>query len=166
MQGRIKICEGKNVDMVLDEEIHELTLKLQRLHRRSKVKDLGARKNRNFDKQVSVLQRRLEQIGGSSDEIYLREFQEMENISLSIKRSSIADDNVVASGKLNVEILRRKMEGLSKGILLQRMEEEYNSVLSTASNSLASSGSNSKRLEYQDSSWVRVPHQIHHLSPA
>ena len=88
--------------MVLDEEIHELTLKLQRLHRRSKVKDLGARKNRNFDKQVSVLQRRLEQIGGSSDEIYLREFQEMENISLSIKRSSIVDDNVVASGKLNV----------------------------------------------------------------
>ena len=102
MQGRIKICEGKNVDMVLDEEIHELTLKLQRLHRRSKVKDLGARKKRNFDKQVSVLQRRLEQIGGSSDEICLREFQEMENISLSIKRSSIVDDNVVASGKLNV----------------------------------------------------------------
>ncbi|KAH1219857.1 hypothetical protein GmHk_12G033681 [Glycine max] len=159
VSGRIKICEGKNVDKVLDEEIHELTLKLQRLHRRSKVKDLGARKNRNFDKQASVLQRRLEQIGGSSDEIYLREFQEMENISLSIKRSSIVDDNVVASGKLNVEILRRKMEGLSKGILLQRMQEEYNSLLSTASSSLASSGSNSKRLEYQDSSSVRVPHQ-------
>ncbi|RZB71352.1 Pectin acetylesterase 10 [Glycine soja] len=53
-----------------------------------------------------------------------------------------------------VEILRRKMEGLSKGILLQRMEEEYNSLLSTASSSLASSGSNSKRLEYQHSSSV------------
>ncbi|KAL2988529.1 hypothetical protein AAZX31_11G091600 [Glycine max] len=159
VSGRIKICEGKNVDMVLDEEIHELTQKLQRLHKRSKVKDLGARKNRNFDKQVSVLQRRLDKIGGSSDEIYLREFQEMENISFSIKRSSTVDDNVVASGKLNVEILRRKMEGLSKGILLQRMEEEYNSLLSTASSSLASSGSNSKRVEFQDSSSVRVPHQ-------
>ncbi|KAL2329227.1 hypothetical protein Fmac_022654 [Flemingia macrophylla] len=159
VSGRIKICDGKKVDMVLDEEIHKLTEKLQRMHKRSKVKDLGARNNRNFDKQVSVLQRRLEKIGGSSDEIYLREFQEMENISLSIKRSSRIDDNIVASGKLNVEILRRKMEGLSKGILLQRMEEEYNSLLSTASCSLASSGSNSKRVEFQDSSSLRVPHQ-------
>lgn len=73
MQGRVKICEGKNVDMVLDEEIHELTEKLQKLQKRSAAKDLGARhKNRNFDKQVSVLQRRLEKIGGSSDEIFLR----------------------------------------------------------------------------------------------
>ncbi|RDX80128.1 hypothetical protein CR513_39353, partial [Mucuna pruriens] len=158
VSGRIKICEGKKVDMVLDEEIHELTGKLQRLQKRSKVKDLGAR-NRNFDKQVSVLQRRLEKIGGSSDEIYLREFQEMENISLSIKTSSRIDDSIVASGKLNVEILRRKMEGLSKGILLQRMEEEYNSLLSTASSSLASSASASKRVEFQDSSSTRVPHQ-------
>ncbi|TKY67830.1 Myosin-related isoform 1 [Spatholobus suberectus] len=159
VSGRIKICEGKKVDMVLDEEIHDLTKKLQRLHRRSKVKDLGARNNRNFDKQVSVLRRRLEKFGGSSDEIYLREFQEMENISLSIKRSSRIDDSIVASGKLNVDILRRKMEGLSKGILLQRMEEEYNSLLSTASSSLASSGSTSKRVEFQDSSSIRVPHQ-------
>ncbi|XP_020215056.1 vimentin [Cajanus cajan] len=159
VSGRIKICEGKKVDMVLDEEIHELTEKLQRLYKRSKVKDSGAKNNRNFDKQVSVLQRRLEKIGGSSDEIYLKEFQEMENISLSIKRSGRIEDNVVASGKLNVEILRRKMEGLSKGILLQRMEEEYNSLLSTASSSLTSSGSNAKRVEFQDPSSVRVPHQ-------
>lgn len=105
VQGRIRICEGKNVDMVLDEEIHELTEKLQRLQKRSKVKDLGGSKNKNFDKQVSVLQRRLEKIGGSSDEIYLREFQEMENISLSIKRCSRIDDSIVASGKLNVSMI-------------------------------------------------------------
>jgi len=104
MQGRIRICEGKNADMVLDEEIHELTEKLQRLQKRSKVKDSGVRKNKNFDKQVCVLQRRLEKIGGSSDEIYLREFQEMENISLSIKRCSGIDDSIVASGKLNVSM--------------------------------------------------------------
>ncbi|KAK7258132.1 hypothetical protein RIF29_32607 [Crotalaria pallida] len=153
VSGRIKICEGMNIDMVLDEEIHKLTEKLERLQKRSGSKDSEAtRNNRNFDKQVSVLQRRLEKIGGSSDEIYLREFQEMANISFSIKRSATLDDNVVASGKLNVEILRRKMEGLSKGILLQRMEEEYNSLLSTASSSLASSASSSKRIEFQDSS--------------
>lgn len=102
MQGRIKICEGKDIDMVLDEEIHDLTEKLQRLHKRSAVKDLETRKSRNFDKQVSVLQRRLEKIGGPSDGIYLREYEEMENVSLSITRSSRFDESVVASGKLNV----------------------------------------------------------------
>ncbi|CAK8576944.1 unnamed protein product [Lathyrus sativus] len=151
VSGRIKICEGKSIDMVLDEEIHELTKKLQKLQRRSRVKEFEGRKSsRNFDKQVSVLQRRLEKIGGPSDGIYLREFEEMENVSLNVRRSSRFDDSVVASGKLNVEILRRKMEGLSKGILLERMEEEYNSLLlSTASSSLTSSGSTSKRVEFQ-----------------
>ncbi|KAK7264037.1 hypothetical protein RJT34_31639 [Clitoria ternatea] len=159
VSGRIKICEGRNIEMVLDEEIRELTEKLERLQKRSAVKDVGVRSQKNFDKQVSVLQRRLEKIGGSSDEIRLREFQE-ENISLSIERSSRFHDCVVASGKLNVEILRRKMEGLSKGMLLQRMEEEYNSLLSTASGSLTSSGSTSKRVEFQDSSSSkRPPHQ-------
>ncbi|XP_058733664.1 uncharacterized protein LOC131605308 [Vicia villosa] len=154
VSGRIKICEGKNIDMVLDEEIHELTEKLQKLQKRSTVKDSERRKsNKNFDKQVSVLQRRLEKIGGPSDGIYLREFEEMENVSLLVRRSGRFDDSVVASGKLNVEILRKKMEGLSKGILLERMEEEYNSLLSTASSSLASSGSTSKRVEFQ------LPHQ-------
>ena len=103
MQGRIQICEGKNIDMVLDEEIRELTEKLQKLQKISGVKDSeGTRKNRNFDKRVSALQRRLEKIGGSSDEIYLREFQEMANISLSVKTSSRFDDTVVARGKVNV----------------------------------------------------------------
>ena len=45
-----------------------------------------------------------------------------------------------------MEILRRKMEGLSKGILLERMEEEYGSMLPTAN----SSDSSSKRIDYSD----------------
>jgi small subunit ribosomal protein S2e len=106
MQGRIKICEGKNIDRALDEEIHELTEKLKKLQKRSTVKDFEKRRrsSRNFDKQVSVLQRRLEKIGGPSDEIYLREFEEMEKVSFSVKRSSRFDDTVVASGKLNVSV--------------------------------------------------------------
>ncbi|CAL0334252.1 unnamed protein product [Lupinus luteus] len=159
LSGRKKVCEGMDIEMVLDEEIHELTEKLQKLQRRTGNKDSEAsRKYRNFDKQVSVLQRQLKKIGGSSDEIYSKQFQEMEKISFSIKRRSTLNDNVVASGKLNVDILRRKMEVLSKGILLQRMEEEYNSLLSSNS-SLASSASTSKRIEFQDSSSVRVPPQ-------
>jgi small subunit ribosomal protein S2e len=106
MQGRIKICEGKNIDRALDEEIHELTEKLKKLQKRSTVKDFEKRRrsSRNFDKQVSVLQRRLEKIGGPSDEVYLREFEEMEKVSFSVKRSSKFDDSVVASGKLNVSV--------------------------------------------------------------
>lgn len=53
------------------------------------------------------------------------------------------------------------MEGLSKGILLQRMEEEYNSLLSNATCSLASSASTSKRVELQDSSSMRVPQRVY-----
>jgi hypothetical protein len=106
MQGRIKICEGKNIDRALDEEIHELTEKLKKLQKRSTAKDFEKRRrsSRNFDKQVSVLQKRLEKIGGPSDEIYLREFEEMEKVSFSVKRSSRFDDTVVASGKLNVSV--------------------------------------------------------------
>ena len=63
--------------------------------------------------------------------------------------------------KFQVEILRRKMEGLSKGILLQRMEEEYNSLLSSATCSLASSASTSKRIELQDSSSMRVLQRVY-----
>ncbi|KAI4344968.1 hypothetical protein L6164_012140 [Bauhinia variegata] len=145
VSGRIKICEGKNVDKVLEEEIQELTEKLEKLQRRSEFRDLEGRRNGNLDRQVSVLRRRLEKIGGSSDEIYVREIQEIAEASIPIKKCSKVDDSIVSSGKLNVEILRMKMEGLSKGILLQRMEEECNSMLSTATSS-------SKRVELQDSS--------------
>ncbi|XP_048430761.1 uncharacterized protein LOC103955904 isoform X2 [Pyrus x bretschneideri] len=48
---------------------------------------------------------------------------------------------------VSVEILRRKMEGLSKGMLLEKMKEEYGSMLSTANSSVASSASSSQRIE-------------------
>ena len=53
---------------------------------------------------------------------------------------------------LQVEILRRKMEGLSNGMLLERMKEECGSMLSTANSSVASSASTSKRIEFVDTS--------------
>lgn len=54
---------------------------------------------------------------------------------------------------MQVENLRRKMEGLSKGKLLKRMEEEYGFMLSaTANYSTPSSASTSKRYDLADSS--------------
>ena len=60
---------------------------------------------------------------------------------------------------MQVDILNRKMEGLSKGILLNRMEEEYRSMLSSAN----SSASSSKRIEIHNSSSssIRQPDQAH-----
>ncbi|KAJ7964089.1 putative Myosin-related [Quillaja saponaria] len=159
VSGRIKICEGQNVGIVLDEEIQVLTEKLEKLERRSGRKDLDLRTKSNFDKQASVLQRRLEKFGGTSDETCVKEIREMAEASLSIKTRCRADESFVCSGKLNVEILRRKMERLSKGILLERMEEEYKSMLSTASTSAASSASTSRRIDFPDSSSIRQPNQ-------
>lgn len=47
---------------------------------------------------------------------------------------------------MQVEILRRKMEGLSRGFLLERMKE-YGSLLSAENSSIASSASTSRRTE-------------------
>lgn len=53
---------------------------------------------------------------------------------------------------MQVEILRRKMEGLSNGLLLERMKEEYGSMLSTANSSGSSSASTSQRIDFADTS--------------
>ena len=71
--------------MVLDEEIQELIEKLERLQRRSGVKDSEGRKCSNLDRQVSLLQRRLKKLGGELDEICVKEIQEVAEASFSIK---------------------------------------------------------------------------------
>ncbi|XP_059668926.1 uncharacterized protein LOC132314018 [Cornus florida] len=141
VSGRKKIYEGKSVSAVLEEEIGDLAEKLNELQRSSRVKDFEVRNCSNFDKNASLLQRRLEKIGGLSDEKRVKEIREMAEASLSINTSPKLDDQSFASGhkgnnKLtHVEVLRRKIEGLSKGMLLERMEEEYGAMLSTTTNS-------------------------------
>lgn len=89
--------------MVLEEEIQELTEKLDKLQRRSGAKEVEVKKNNNLDRQVSVLRRRLEKDGGSIDEIHVKRIQQMAEATMSIKTCSRDDDNsIVSSGKLNV----------------------------------------------------------------
>ncbi|KAJ6964534.1 hypothetical protein NC652_002704 [Populus alba x Populus x berolinensis] len=157
------ICDGKDVRMVLDEEIQELIEKLERLQRRSGVKDLEGRKCSNLDRQVSILRRRLEKFGGESDEICVKEIQEMAEASLSIKTNCSVYETSSSNHSCNqMEMLRRKMEGLSNGSLLERMEDEYGSMLSTASSSATNSASTSKRKEFPDmpSSSTRQPCKV------
>lgn len=143
LTGRKKISEGKNVSMIWEEEINYLLQKLEKLQRRAADKNLQVRKFSNLDRQASFLQRRLEKFGGKSDEACTKEIREMAEASLSIKTSYQFDESFDFNSGSNMEILRRKIEGLSKGILLEIMEE-YSSMLSTANNSAVSSSKQSE----------------------
>ncbi|KAH7543529.1 hypothetical protein FEM48_Zijuj02G0193600 [Ziziphus jujuba var. spinosa] len=161
ISGKNKISEGNNVKMVVEEEIQRLAEKLEKMRRNLERKDLESRNYNNFDKQAALLRRRLELFRGTSDKICVKEIQEMAEMSLSIKSKCRVSENLVSSDSSNVEILRRKMEGLSNGLLLERMKEEYGSMLSTANSSVASSASTSQRIEFADSSssLVRQPYK-------
>ncbi|KAE8691685.1 hypothetical protein F3Y22_tig00110885pilonHSYRG00074 [Hibiscus syriacus] len=135
LSGRKNICERKDVNMaLLDEQINELIEKIEKLQKRSGVQDLEVKKCSNFDKKISSLQRQLEKSGfkGISDEERcVKEIRQMAEASLSIKTISEDDDhnrNVQNYSDLQVESLRRKMDGLSKGFLL----EEYSDLSSSS----------------------------------
>jgi hypothetical protein len=100
------------VSLVLEEEIHDLAEKLKKLQRSSGVKDFEVRKCSNFDKQTSLLQRRLEKFGATSDEICVKEIREMAEASLSIKTSCRVDDSFVSSGKFNVRMIFLSIIGI------------------------------------------------------
>nr|XP_027078317.1 myosin heavy chain, embryonic smooth muscle isoform-like isoform X1 [Coffea arabica] len=152
--GKKKIFEGKNVNAVLEEEIEELAEKLEELQKSSGLEDLEVRNCNNFDKQACLLQRRLEKIGGLSDNKYVEELQELAEPSLSIS-NEVGNGSCVLDSRSNksidVEMLRRKMDGLSKE-MLQKIAKDFCSILSTTENSsVASSASISKRIEYPES---------------
>ncbi|CAK9164707.1 unnamed protein product [Ilex paraguariensis] len=167
VSGRNKIYEGENVNTVLEEEIEDLAEKLEELRRSSGVVDFEVRDCSNFDKQASLLQRRLGKLGGLSDEKCVKEIQELAESSLSINTIHEIDNesfdlsskgNNRSTDNVQMEILRKHMEGLPKG-LLDRMEEEYGSMLSTTANSsVDSSASTSKRIECLDSSSFSTRH--------
>ncbi|KAK8319599.1 hypothetical protein V6Z11_A13G252700 [Gossypium hirsutum] len=143
--GRNNICEGNDVKMILEELINELLEKVEKLQKRTGVKDLEAKKCSNFDKQACFLRTQFDKFGEFSDEqIRAEEIREMAEASLSIKTSSESDEGLVSNRNNNVEILRRNMERLSQGVLFERIAEEYGPM--------TSSGNSSKRIDYSDSS--------------
>ncbi|PPD71012.1 hypothetical protein GOBAR_DD32110 [Gossypium barbadense] len=147
--GRKNICEGKDVNLVLlEEQINDLVEKIEKLQKRTGVKELEVKKCSNFDKHVYLLQRQLQKFGfgGLSDEeICVKEIREMAEASLSIKISNEGSGSFASTSNhhnRNVESLRRKMDGL-----LQSMEEEYGSLLSTSDLSSSSSLQQSNKEE-------------------
>ncbi|KAE9462242.1 hypothetical protein C3L33_05863, partial [Rhododendron williamsianum] len=136
VSGRKKIYEGKNANVVIEEEIEDLEEKLEELQRSSGIKDFEVQQSSNFDKKASLLQRRLEKLGGLSDGKRVKEIREMAESSFSINTKGENTDNRSDNRFTDVEALKRKMEGLSKG-MLHRMEEEYRSMLQTTANNSA-----------------------------
>ncbi|KAL3529908.1 hypothetical protein ACH5RR_009230 [Cinchona calisaya] len=157
ISGKKKIFEGKNVSAVLDEEIEDLAEQLEELQKSSGLKDLEVRNCSNFDKKACLLQRRLEKIEGLSGDKHVMELQDLAESSLNISMSNEIDKGSCVSGSrsknesTDVEMLRRKMDGLSKE-MFQRIEEDFGSILSTTANSsVASSASTSKRIQNPES---------------
>ncbi|XP_010938940.1 uncharacterized protein [Elaeis guineensis] len=129
ISGSKKIDGSESVVTALKEEIEELEEKLEELQlersgrRRGKERSCG----RNFDRQASVLRRQLEKMADETSvrqvrEIAAEEKNDKENSPLQSDRPCRFPD---------VEMLRRRMEGLSKE-MLERMEE-YGCLLSANS---------------------------------
>ncbi|KAI3894542.1 hypothetical protein MKX03_027572 [Papaver bracteatum] len=158
ISGKKKIYQGKNVDSVLEEEIDELEEKLNDLHRKSGATYIEIRKCDNFDLKAPVLQRRLEKL--EFDDKYVKEVQQMAESSLTIKPNN--NNHRVT----DVEILGKNMEGISKG-MLEKMEAEYRSMLSSTATSSAtasgtSSSSTSSRYEFPHNSFSSSKKDYHY----
>lgn len=88
LQGRKKIYEGENVGVVLQEEIEELAEKLEEIQRSYGVGDYEVQKCSNFDKKTAILQRKLENLGGLSDEKCTQQTSEMAETSMLSSNTS------------------------------------------------------------------------------
>ncbi|KAK6937152.1 hypothetical protein RJ641_034182 [Dillenia turbinata] len=165
--GRKMIKEEKKVTEVLEEVIEELVEKLRQLQRKSMVdRDFEVRKCSNFDKEATLLRRKLEKLklgpSSSSDDNHANEIRNFAESSLSINTKffsdvrNFSDNGWYWENVVQVEILRKKMEGSSMG-MLERVEEECGSISSSASTSRrtesadSSSSSTSTRQPYQAS---------------
>ncbi|KAJ4767397.1 myosin-like protein [Rhynchospora pubera] len=121
----------------LDEEIQDLEdiledLQVEKEGGRQSFRQLQRCRGRNFDRQASTLRRRLERMP-VSEEVSVKEIREITLPVLHRKENAPPDDEVdrvvtetddldEKAHKPDVEVLKKKMEGLSKG-MLERMVE-------------------------------------------
>ncbi|XP_042440770.1 uncharacterized protein LOC122026190 [Zingiber officinale] len=164
--GRKKIVCSESVEAALDASIEELKEKVEELRlgndgcrggNRGISRGVHPRSSgrRNFDRQASVLRRRLEKM---EDDPNVKDIQEISVPGLGkkvtepeqLEAEETASPGSSHSGRFpdEMEILRRKMEGLSKG-MLERMEE-CSYLLSANDGSIITSNSNSDSGEKRD----------------
>ncbi|XP_078164994.1 myosin-like protein isoform X2 [Carex rostrata] len=135
VSGRKKI-DGTD----LDEEIQDLEEMLEELQMekeggRQSFRQLQRCQGRNFDRQASTLRRRLEKMP-ISEEVAIKEIREITLPVLHRQEKALPDDEicrVVAetddqdenAQMSDVEVLKRKMDGLSKGKLERMVEQGF-----------------------------------------
>ncbi|KAL3620356.1 hypothetical protein CASFOL_035268 [Castilleja foliolosa] len=117
--GKKKILEGKNVKVVLEKEIEDLSEKLENLQKSSSIKENEFPKCINFDKKACILQHQLKKLGGLSYENCLEEFQDQsshrsvfsinKNDNKSTEGVILKEDNNRCSGRCK-SIIRRIVE--------------------------------------------------------
>lgn len=83
---------------VLEEEIEALVENLEEIQKSSGLKEHEVRNCSNFDKKACLLQRRLEKIGGLSDEEYVKESQDLAESSIPMSMSHEIDKGSCVSG--------------------------------------------------------------------
>ncbi|XP_042512936.1 stress response protein NST1-like isoform X5 [Macadamia integrifolia] len=125
ISGRRKISEGKNVGVELEEEIEDLEEKLEQLKKSSGVRDFDVRKCSNFDKQAVVLQKRIETLGGISEEERVEEIRELAEASLEISTNCRSNDSFVSDRKTRFTegTRNRACSGLCKSIIRNIVEQ-------------------------------------------
>ncbi|WOL17607.1 hypothetical protein Cni_G26400 [Canna indica] len=150
--GRTKIDVSEAAEAALQEGIEELDEKLEKLKlmrsngRRSRsrgsTRKLLLRKScrGNFDRQASVLRRQLEKMKEGTRVKDIKEIA-VPSIAQLQEENATNDPNHSRRFPDDMEMLRRKMEGLSRG-MLERMEE-CSFLLSANTTSIGTSSSSS-----------------------
>lgn len=81
----------------MEEEIEDLAEKLEELEKSTRAKDYEVRNCSNFDRKACLLQRRLEKLGGLSEESCAKELQEVAQSSLLSANNSIDKESSICN---------------------------------------------------------------------
>lgn len=126
-QGKKKIHEGESTNLVLEKEIEELTNKLE-LQISSRMKNPEAHSCSNFDKQASLLQKKLEKYNEVQDDCCVKEIPEVSAVSLPV--------NCVRDAKIICHSSSRRSSRFTDvspiytyGCSLRLLQWEYNALI-------------------------------------
>ncbi|RWW26695.1 hypothetical protein GW17_00008908 [Ensete ventricosum] len=171
--GRKKIDGSDGVGAALDEGIEQLKEKLEQFklgssgsrRRRSSRKLLRRSCRGNFDRRASVLRRKLEKM---TEDTSVKDIQEIFLPSLPKKAPEVEQQEQAESATPDsnhgrqfpddvMERLRRKMEGMSRG-MLERMEECSYLLSANNRNNSSTSSSSHKIVAYSEAAGNSVLH--------
>lgn len=145
--GKKKINEEHKDNGVLEAEIEDLN-ELPRANVTSA--NSNTKKINSFDKKAFILRQRLEKVRLSKQK-HVADSKESFKSMLKIEEESSISAQNNSNNYFDLEVLRRKMEGISKGVY-ERMEKEYGAMLVSNTHTPHVSASSSKRFEFPDDS--------------